>query len=41
MNGCKFLEVDYLLGPRFVEVMNNAKLLDPDYRESKDSEIIE
>ena len=40
LTACKFLEVDYVLGPRVVEAMNKPKLLDPAYRESQDSEIM-
>lgn len=37
---CKYMEVDYVAGPRFFQAMNKPKLLEKNYRESQDSELI-
>ena len=37
---CEFLKVDYVLGPRFIKSMNRPRMLEPDYRESQDSELL-
>ena len=39
IHNCRFMDIDYEIAPRFVDMMNKPKMLDKDYRESQDSEV--